>query len=262
MSDHRIDKAELDSRASATSGRRRTPLRRLYYALGLMLLRTVVRLIWASYRIEKIIGEDISEKVRTSETPYSICVWHGQLVLCTWLSDKWVRRNDFKVCYVVSPSVDGDVPSALGEGWGARVIRGSANASGAKVLRDMKRAHRDGYSIITAADGPTGPNVHFKQGVPLSAKVLNVPMVPLAFAANRAWRLRRWDNFLIPKPFARIVIAFGEPVSIPKGTAARELEPWRLEMENAVNSLTEQSNLVFAGCNDDSEDNSGDNSER
>ena len=138
------------------------------------------------------------------------------------------------------------VPSKLGEDLGARVIRGSSNSSGAKVLRDMKRSHNEGYSIFTAADGPTGPNRHFKEGVPLMARVLNVPMVPLAFAADRAWHLRRWDNFMIPKPFAKIVIAFGEPVIIPRGTPVRDLEPWRVKMENAVNSLTERSNLVFA----------------
>jgi len=50
---------------------------------------------------------------------------------------------------------------------------------------------------------------------------------------------------MIPKPFARVVVAFGEPVSIPRGMSVHDLEPWRLEMENAVNELLELSNKVF-----------------
>ena len=246
MSDHRIEKTELEARASSTSSRRRTPLRRLYYALGLGMVKFVVRLLWATYRTKEIIGADIADRVRHGDTQFAPCLWHGQLILCTRLARDWVKNSGYKACFVVSPSVDGDVPSKLGEDLGARVIRGSSNSSGAKVLRDMKRSHNEGYSIFTAADGPTGPNKHFKEGVPLMARVLNVPMVPLAFAADRAWHLRRWDNFMIPKPFAKIVIAFGEPVIIPRGTPVRDLEPWRVKMENAVNSLTERSNLVFA----------------
>ena len=41
-------------------------------------------------------------------------------------------------------------------------------------------------------------------------------------------------------------MAFGEPVQIPETANVRELEPWRVQMENAVNRLDEESNAVFA----------------
>lgn len=236
---------ELEKRRSKTSQRHRTPLRNFYYFVGLGLLKFFVRLLWWSYRLETVIGEELVHEVRYSKTPYAPCLWHGQLVLGTWLAYQWVHNGGYKACFVVSPSVDGDVPSKLGEDFGAKVIRGSSNSSGARVLRDMKRMFREGYSVITAADGPTGPNRHFKEGVALMAKVLDVPMVPIAFAADRAWYLRRWDSFMIPKPFAKIVVSFGEPIRIPKETSVRELEPWREKMESAVNALEEQSKQRF-----------------
>lgn len=250
--DKDISRAELEARRNKRSRRKRTPLRRLGYTMGQGLLRMTIRLLWFSYRIEKIIGEEIGEQVRDSETPNAPCVWHGHLVLCGYMLHPWVNRHGYRVCTVVSASVDGDVPANLAQSWGARVIRGSANNAGAYVLRDMKRMFREGYSIMTAADGPNGPNHQFKEGVALMARVADVPMVPIGFAADRQWNLRRWDNFMIPKPFARIVIAYGEPVQIPKSAKVRELEPWRLEMENAVNSLTERSNAVFADSTEES----------
>jgi lysophospholipid acyltransferase (LPLAT)-like uncharacterized protein len=36
-----------------------------------------------------------------------------------------------------------------------------------------------------------------------------VPIVPIRASASRAWRLRSWDRFLIPKPFARVTVTMG-----------------------------------------------------
>jgi lysophospholipid acyltransferase (LPLAT)-like uncharacterized protein len=55
-------------------------------------------------------------------------------------------------------------------------------------------------------------------------------MIPMAYAASRAWKIK-WDKFVIPKPLARIAIAVGEPVYIPKGLDAAGLERLQAEME-------------------------------
>jgi lysophospholipid acyltransferase (LPLAT)-like uncharacterized protein len=69
------------------------------------------------------------------------------------------------------------------------------------------------------------------------ARVAGVPIVPIACAADRAWYLRRWDNFMIPKPFARVVIAVGEPYQISRDVRLDELETHRLNVQGAVMSL-------------------------
>ena len=208
-------------------------------------MKVVIKTLWKTYRIEKVIGSDIAVRVQHSETPYAPCFWHQHLILAGKVIYDWQRESGYRSCLVVSASVDGDVPSRFAGDLGAKVIRGSSNRGGAKVLRDATRMFREGYSLFTTADGPTGPNRTLKEGVVLVSRVANVPMVPFAFAVDRAWYLKRWDSFMIPKPFARVVVAFGEPVSVPQGTPVRELEPWRLEMENAVNDLVERSNQIF-----------------
>ena len=116
------------------------------------------------------------------------------------------------------------------------------SVGGALALRDQQRKMKDGYSIVTTADGPRGPQHEFKSGTVLMARVAGVPIVPIGCAADRAWYLeKRWDRFMIPKPFARIVIAVGEPVPVPREIALDELEPVRLNVQQRVMSLMKES---------------------
>ena len=100
----------------------------------------------------------------------------------------------------------------------------------------MKR----GYSIVTTPDGPQGPQHELKTGVMVMARVGGVPIIPVSCAADRAWYLDRWDKFMIPKPFARVVIGVGEPYEIPRETRMDEIEPHRLNVQERVRSLMKE----------------------
>ena len=220
--------------------------RRLYYALGMPLLHFVFLLLVSTYRVEKVIGSDVAEQIVTDkEQAYAPCYWHQHHVLCSNLLRQWIRRG-LRACFLISASVDGEVPDRIARSWGAEVIRGSANQTGALVLRDMQQMMKRGVSIVTTADGPNGPKYEFKAGAVLMARIGGVPLVPLACAADRAWHLDRWDNFMVPKPFARIVYAIGAPLTVPPGTPVDALEEFRRRMEDATNSLMEQSKQVLA----------------
>jgi lysophospholipid acyltransferase (LPLAT)-like uncharacterized protein len=38
----------------------------------------------------------------------------------------------------------------------------------------------------------------------IAAQRVGVPIVGIGVAATRAWRLRSWDRFMIPKPFSKV----------------------------------------------------------
>ena len=234
------DPSDLESRRSASSSRRLSPGRRLYYFVGLPIMFGAIKLLWWSYRVEKLIGKEIADKLIEDQTVCTPCYWHRDLVLGNWLIYQWIQRG-FRAGFTISASVDGDVPSQIAKRWGAEVIRGSANNTGALVLRDVQGKIKEGVSFIAFADGPTGPKYRFKPGVVLMARIGHAPMVPIGCAADRAWHLNRWDDFVIPKPFARVVLAVGEPVVMPEKIPVNEMEAYRLQMENAVNSLVRQS---------------------
>lgn len=211
-------------------------IRRLYYFLGLPVLRGLIRLLTSSYRIEAIKGGGNIEPYIGGEKICAPCYWHQHHVLGSTLIRSWVRRG-FKACFLVSGSVDGEVPERMARAWGADVIRGSANQSGALALRDMQGRMKNGYSIVTTADGPRGPKYEFKMGAVLMARIAAVPIVPIGCAADRAWYLDRWDSFMVPKPYARVVLAIGEPYCIPSDTPLDQLEPHRQHVQEAVMSL-------------------------
>jgi hypothetical protein len=230
-------------RENAMSGRglwrELTFARRVYYFLGTPLLRAIFALLSATYRVEKYIGADIADRiVADTGTVYAPCYWHQHHVLCSKLMHGWIDRG-FKACFLVSASVDGEAPARIARAWGAEVIRGSSNRTGALALRDMQQMMKNGYSIVTTADGPNGPQHEFKTGAVLMARIGGTPMVPLACAADRAWFLNRWDHFMIPKPFARIALAVGEPVPVPGNTPMERLGDFSMQMQNAINALTD-----------------------
>jgi lysophospholipid acyltransferase (LPLAT)-like uncharacterized protein len=217
-----------------------TRLRRLYYLLGMPILRGLLRLATATYRIEVIIGEEHIEPYLDDKAVCAPAYWHQHHVLCSTLIRRWIDRG-FKACFLVSGSVDGEVPERIARSWGAEVIRGSANQSGALALRDMQGMMKRGYSIVTTADGPRGPIYEIKPGVIVMARIGGVPIVPISCAASRVWQLNRWDNFMIPIPFSRVVLAVGAPYTVPPDVPLDAIEPHRLNVQEAVMSLMRQS---------------------
>ncbi len=243
--DTRPDYSDIESRRSSRTRREMTPGRRAYYFLGTPVVRFVIWLFSATYRVQKIIGEDIADRIiADKKVVYAPCYWHQHHILCSQMMRSWIRRG-FKTCFLVSSSVDGEVPARIARSWGAAVIRGSANQTGALALRDMQDMMRKGIGIVTTADGPNGPKYEFKAGAVLMARIGNTPLVPLACAADRAWYLDRWDDFMIPKPFARVVLAVGEPIAVPRGTSMEKLEDYRLQMQYATNALMAESKQLL-----------------
>lgn len=211
--------------------------------LGYAIIRPIVKLFlttfWWTCRVEKIIGDEYAQKLIDQGNPIIPCYWHQMHIFGSWYMRKLQKRG-LKIGFLISPSVDGEIPAKIVESWGAVAIRGSSNRTGAKALKDMYNTiMKDKVSPVTTSDGPTGPIHKFKQGAVMLAQLTQSPMLPIAFAANRYWELKTWDKFIIPKPFSRIVIAVGKPHSIEKKSSAELLEEERVKMETDMNNLIE-----------------------
>ena len=82
-----------------------------------------------------------------------------------------------------------------------------------------------------------GPEEIFKEGIVKLAQLSGAPLVPIAWAAKRAWILRTWDHFVLPKPFTRIVVVVGAPIAVPRDADAAQVETLRLAAQNALQAL-------------------------
>ena len=218
------------------SGRRLTVGRRLLYQMAAPLGAFLLRLVWRWARVVSVAGaEHIPEALR--KAPSFIPVyWHQDQLFCIkHLLEQ--RSVGVKLGFLISPSVDGEIGALIVRRMGGEVIRGSSSHTGARALRDYYQAlSRDAVSPAITPDGPKGPPWKFKPGAVLLAQMSQRPIIPLAYAASRAWRIQ-WDQFVIPQPFSRIAIAVGEPVYIPKGLDAATLERHQLDMEARLQSL-------------------------
>ena len=219
--------------------REMTPGRRLAYAVLKPIASLIFNVIWATCRVVRIEGEKNVEHVTGTQKPFIPCYWHQHHFFCTWYMRQLIKRGH-KIGFLISPSVDGEIPARLAQDWGGVVIRGSTTRTGAQAMRDMYNVVvKQGISPVSTSDGPTGPLHVFKIGDILLSQFTQAPLLPLSYAASRAWYLKSWDRFIIPKPFARIVITIGAPLSVPKGLMAEDLEPYRQQMQNTLRELTQ-----------------------
>jgi lysophospholipid acyltransferase (LPLAT)-like uncharacterized protein len=192
------------------SSRRLTPLRRLAYGLAAPLLLGLIRLWWASCRVVRVVGAEHLEQALATHGSLLPCYWHQHELFCgRYLVQQ--RARGLVPGFLISPSVDGEVPAKIAARLGARVIRGSSTRTGARALRDYYRLLvNEGVSPVITPDGPTGPRHQFKPGALLLAQLSGRPLLPMAYAASRAWQFG-WDGFVLPWPFSRIAIAIGAP---------------------------------------------------
>jgi len=130
------------------------------------------------------------------------------------------------------------------------VIRGSSSHTGARARRDYYQAlAHEGVSPAITPDGPRGPPWKFKPGAILLSQLSQRPIIPMAYAASRAWKIK-WDRFVIPQPLARIAIVVGPPVTVPKGLDAAGLERLQTDMEGVLLGLYGQARALLEGGGD------------
>jgi lysophospholipid acyltransferase (LPLAT)-like uncharacterized protein len=218
------------------SGRRLTRARLFWYRLlvpvGLSLMRLVLR--WS--RVRQVLGAQHVTAALQRAPSFIPVYWHQHQLFCVkHLLEQ--RGAGLKLGFLISPSVDGEIGAMIVRNLGAEVIRGSSSHTGARALRDYYQAlAHEGVSPAITPDGPRGPPWKFKPGAVLLAQLSGRPMIPLSYAASSAWKIK-WDRFIIPKPFSRIVVAVGEPVYVPKGLDAAGLEGLQLSMEHRLEGL-------------------------
>jgi lysophospholipid acyltransferase (LPLAT)-like uncharacterized protein len=137
--------------------------------------------------------------------PPRACVyafWHRSLLACAW------RFRNMGIAILISPSFDGELIARTVELLGFKAIRGSSSRGGAAGLRNMERAFRDGAYCAITADGPRGPAMIAKPGVTQLAQLVGEKVGTFYVLPERAWQLKSWDRFLIPKPFSPVLVTW------------------------------------------------------
>jgi len=195
--------------------------------------------VWTRSCRMTIIGGNAYRELRRKGEPVISLAWHGRIFLVPY----FFRGRD--VMPLVSPSGDGEIAARIMAGWGYRLLRGSGSHTMVGAWKTMLRELRAGGEVIIIPDGPKGPDRVFKSGGLRLARETGAWLVPWSFSTDRKKILRSWDRFLIFYPFRRIVVMFGEPVSLPSDLSDREMEEKRRELESGLRELDHRADSYF-----------------
>jgi len=211
------------------------PGQRAALAIVPPLAATLIRLLGFTLRYEDRTDPGVTPGYAIPG-PSVFAFWHRSMIACAH------RFRSLDIAILISPSFDGELIARTVELLGFRAIRGSSSRGGAMGLRNLQLAYAAGHICAITADGPRGPAFIAKPGVAqLAQSVAGEPnggepetgsreqmsgqpagagstgtWVGCFYALpDRAWQLRSWDRFLIPKPFSRVVLTW--PAHVPAG---------------------------------------------
>ncbi|MBN2029358.1 lysophospholipid acyltransferase family protein [bacterium] len=164
--------------------------------------------------------------------------WHGrQFLLVRYMSNK-------NISIMSSTSRDGILQANILKKFKYEIISGSSAKSPVRALIGSIQKMRAGYDVGFAVDGPRGPLHKVKPGAIFLAKKMHVPIIPLSFSAKPAIILNSWDHYMLPKPFSKSAIVFGEPFHPSQNFKSDTINSECSNLENILNHITQQADKM------------------
>jgi len=189
-----------------------------------------LRLYLSLLRIE-VIGEDEAFKHFKNHGRAIAALWHQRLLPSLAYMTRFRR---FKPMVMISRSRDGEMIASLAERLGLVPVRGSSTRGGREALMALLRALEKNPAVVHVVDGPQGPKGEVKPGLIMMARMSGAVILPVIVSADKAWVMGSWDRFLVPKPFSKVTITWGQPFVIPGRLARDESETLRKGVEERM----------------------------
>jgi lysophospholipid acyltransferase (LPLAT)-like uncharacterized protein len=173
--------------------------------------KLLVRLLTMTCRFE-IYGLDLLHQA-VLEKKCILMIWHNRLILVAEILRKFAPKYIYAA--LISSSRDGELLAILARSYKfGRTIRVPHHARH-QALRKMIHQLKHGEEIIIVTpDGPRGPRYEVKPGIAVAAKKFPTYIIPFTWISTRFWQFGTWDKLILPKPFSKIIVTFGKPVSL------------------------------------------------
>ena len=145
--------------------------------------------------------------------------WHNRMLIVPSLYSRYTRKFR-QAAVLTSASRDGAMLAAVMRQFGLSAVRGSSSRRGAQAMIECRRLLTQNYYIGITPDRPRGPIYDMQPGVIQLARLCAVPVVPITVEYEKAWRLKSWDQFFIPKPFSVVRVRFLPFIHVRDGEEA------------------------------------------
>jgi lysophospholipid acyltransferase (LPLAT)-like uncharacterized protein len=147
-------------------------------------------------------------------------------------ADVYFRHS--RAVLLISQSFDGELIARTAGIFGYDAVRGSSSRGAREGLLGLVHVIDAGRTAIFTADGPRGPIYQTKMGPIKLAQMTGAPINAFHLEPERAWVMRSWDRFLVPKPFTRICVSWARPTYVPADLAADQFEHMREQLNAAI----------------------------
>jgi len=201
-------------------------------AFGFRLLQ-----VWArTLRLEvedhaNVVGQPVTEN-------YITALWHNRLLLISFALKKFFPQRPG--AGLISASRDGDLVTDLTHRFGFDVVRGSTSRLGASAILELGNVLAAGRDVFITPDGPRGPAYQLGPGIVFLAQKTGARVVPVNFEYSSCWRVKSWDRFVLPRPFAKVRFIIGAPHRVKETSTPDEFEAERLRLQEAMMLLVEE----------------------
>jgi lysophospholipid acyltransferase (LPLAT)-like uncharacterized protein len=159
--------------------------------------------------------------------------WHNRMFVVPLLPHRYARHRTGAI--LTSASRDGAIIAAVMASFGLKCVRGSSSRRGVTALLELAGTLKAGEDVAVTPDGPRGPLYKLGQGVVFLAQQTGAAILPIHIEYSRAVRLKSWDRFMIPLPFAKVRILCDKLIFVPPEA---DLETERLKIEQLMHPTT------------------------
>lgn len=196
----------------------------------------LLRVLFATLRLK--VNDPHGFLVQPPSRPALYAFWHNRILAITAAFMRVYPRGRRGVLVLTSASKDGMWLGLVAGYLGMGSVRGSSSRRGATAMRELLERVGDGFDIAITPDGPRGPQYELGPGLVYLAHKAQLPILPCHAKFDRAWQLRTWDGFLIPKPFSRVEVTLGPLLHVPVTADGEHLEAERRKIESVLRAGT------------------------
>lgn len=201
---------------------------------------------WASYLISRSLrlrveGFDRLREHASSGNGLILLVWHGRSLLPIY------RCRGMGFWAMISMSRDGEMQNRIVSRYGYKTIRGSSGKQGVRAFLESIRRLQEGGVLSVTPDGPKGPDRQVQLGTLLLAQRSGCPVMPVGASSRPRKLLGSWDSYMLPIPFGRAGVVFGDAISVPSETSEEATAEWLLRIKTALDDVEQRAEKLALG---------------
>lgn len=182
------------------------------------LLHLYSRIVQRTVRYQVFGGEHLHAAEAGSQ-PVIWTSWHGATMTLAGFMFQHHAGTASNMLIIVPDDWRGESLSRWAQLAEARTLAVSMEEGSlvaARRLLALVRTLQPGLSAYINPDGPDGPSRVPKPGVAYVASRAQASILPIGVFVSPRLEIPRWDRYILPIPFGRSTLVFGEPLTVPR----------------------------------------------